>query len=439
MNDHDQLLQEAFETIRADAPGEQPDWLDVVRRAHSLPATQQSSRRRRPRPLLMVAVVAILAGVLALPPIGLGSRLVDLVQPGQATSVRHEFAFMNRNSLGVAHGAMVSKTRRVVTITQYGRPLSLWVAPTTRGGACSLVRAKTGSAGGCLGPEQYRRGLSVSLMGLGGPTPGGGSSGTLGPTPGLSASSAVLSGHVGTNAARAELRYADGTRSVLSLSGGWFLFAVPLAHLRAGHRPVSLVSLDAAGEVLHREAQIFAPHVRYVPVVPAAGTTRTLETFTIAKGIHAALVTGRAKNGNSCLAVLINGTSRHFPMWECGRMVGRRVLRQFGPEGVIKNSLLHWEPAAGGDPPSALPIASGWAAPPITYLRVRYSDGTTTPVALHGRLFLYLVPAGDRTVGARAAPVRLEGLDVNHKLVQALRIDKRRCARGVKWTCRFPS
>jgi hypothetical protein len=115
------------------------------------------------------------------------------------------------------------------------------------------------------------------------------------------------------------------------------------------------------------------------------------------------------------------------------------VLRQFGPEGVIKNSLLHWEPAAGGDPPSALPIASGWAAPPITYLRVRYSDGTTTPVALHGRLFLYLVPAGDRTVGARAAPVRLEGLDVNHKLVQALRIDKRRCARGVKWTCRFPS
>jgi hypothetical protein len=435
VNDQEQRLRRAFRAVRAEAPVEQPDWVDVMRRTRAIPDARPA--RRAPSRILIAAVVAIFAGILALPPLGLGSRLVDLVQPNPAKSVRNEFSFMNRNSRGVVRDAIVSKTRRLVTITQYGRPLSLWVAPTKHGGACYLVRSPTGSAGSCLGAEQYRRGLTVSLSGLGGPAPAAGSSATLGPLPGLSPSAALLSGHAGANAASAELRYTDGTRGALPLHGGWFLFAVPLAHLRTGHRPVSLVSLDSSGNVLHAETQLFEAHVRYHPQTPVASSIRKLATSNLQGGSHAVLWTARSRQGNQCIAVLVDGKSKHFPMWECGHVVGRRVLHEFGPEGVIRNSLLHWEPSAGGDPPSALPIASGWAAAPIASVRVRYADGTTTPLALHDRLFLYLVPASHRT-GA-SIPSRLEGVDTQGKIVQSIRIDRRRCARGARWTCPFPS
>jgi hypothetical protein len=251
----------------------------------------------------------------------------------------------------------------------------------------------------------------------------------------LSASAALLAGHVGDDAS-VELRYADGTKASLPLTEGWFAFAVPLAHLRRGHRPVALVSLNAGGKVLRKETQLFAPHVRVIRATALAGSNRKLQTTALPGGSRAVLWTGRSKQGDQCLAVFVDGKSKQFPGWNCGHDVGRRVLHEFGVGGVIRNSMLNWEPSAGGDPPNALPMAAGWAAAPIVRLRVRYADGTTTPVALHDRLFLYLVPPGKRQAGH--TPSRLDGLDASGKVVQTLRIDKRRCARGVHWTCPFP-
>jgi hypothetical protein len=430
VTDQEQRLRTTFETVRSEAPPEEPDWLDVVRRAQDVPTFRPT--RRASRPVLIAATLAIFAGILALPPIGLGSRLVDLVQPTPPVKlVRNQFASMNRFAKG---RAILAKTRKLTTITQYRRSISLWVAPTKQGGACYLVLGRNGSEGSCLGPQMYRLGLDVSLGGLGAPPPKAGVSGTLGSGPELGPSVALLAGHAG-NAARVELHYADGAQTVLPLTEGWFLFAVSLANLRPGHRPVSLVSLDASGKVLHKETQLFAPHVRIVRETPVAASKRKLQTTALPGGVRAVLWTARSKQGNECLAVLVDGLSKQFPGWNCGHVVGRR-LHEFGVAGGIRNSRLHWEPSAGGDPPNALPIAAGWAAAPIVRLRVRYADGTTSPLALHDRLFLYLVPVRNRLAGH--TPSRLEGLDASGNVVQTLRIDKRRCARGVHWTCPFP-
>lgn len=430
-SDHEERLRNTFEAVRGAAPAVVPDWEDVRRRAARANATH--TRVGRPR-LRLLGVAAAVAAVLVVPPMSVGARLVALVRPDPAPAVRSEIADMNRHFPLGKHDAVVRKTHRVATISQYGRSVSLWVAPTRSGGACSLVRTARSSAGGCLTAARFGV-LEVSLLGVGGPATPPANTGTLGPGALMSPSAAILSGHVPNAVRRVELRYADGARSVLPLHQGWFLFAVPLAHLRTGHRPVSISALDEHGSVRFSETKLFQHVSRYEIEKPLKREIRTLTTLPVDVGTRATLQTAKSPEGGECISVLVNGKALDA-RWRCGPNVGHRVTREYGAAGIVKNSLLHWDPSAGGLPPHALPIASGWAAAPITKLRVRYRDGSTTPLALHDRLYVYVVPPAHRS--GSATPVRLEGLDSSSKVIQSLRIDKQRCARGTEWRCAFP-
>jgi hypothetical protein len=212
--------------------------------------------RGRPRPRLVVAVLAILVGLLALPSLGLGSRLVDLVRPDahRPPTVRQElvsagYLYGHGTTPGVSQ-TIVAKERRLLEVsTERGRAV-LWVAPTRDGGACFVMHGPRFKNGGCFGPRAIAHGLVPSLSGA----LGGRRSASI-----VGARWATLVGHAGRPASQVELRYADGSRSVLPFADGWFLFAVPALHRTAGHQPVALVSLDARGKVLVSQTRLFHP------------------------------------------------------------------------------------------------------------------------------------------------------------------------------------
>jgi hypothetical protein len=302
----------------------------------------------------------------------------------------------------------------------------LWVAPTRLRGACWVARGAHGF-GGCIGPELFARGLSGSFASFG--TIAGAS------FPITGAHAATVGGHAGA-AASVELRYADGERSVLPLTHGWFLFEVPALHRTAGHEPVTLVSLDARGRTLHTTQIMYHGPVPAHRETPIPSSVRLLDSVTIAGGAKATLWTARTAEGHTCDRVLVRGRSLRGPAWECGAKVGKRLDREIGAEGLVRNARIHWDPGVGGDEPTVLPLGAGWAAAPISALRVRFADGTSEPLRLHDRLFVYAV--APRNLADGHAPRRLEGLDEHGKVIATLRIDRRRCQYGVKWACRFP-
>jgi hypothetical protein len=224
--------------------------------ADDAPARRPGRRRglvpRRQRRQMLVTVLAILCGLLALPSLGLGSRLVDLVRTGahKPPTVNQELASSGHLGAPWNSKVIVSKTRRLLAVSSgHGRAV-LWAAPTRKGGACYVVRSPRLNGGGCLGPEPFAHRLVPSLSGA----LGGRRSASI-----AGARWAMLVGHAGGNAARVELRYADGGRSVLPFAHGWFLFAVPSLHRTAGHQPIALVSVDARGRVLEQETRLFHP------------------------------------------------------------------------------------------------------------------------------------------------------------------------------------
>jgi hypothetical protein len=206
----------------------------------------------RPRPRLVFAVLAVLVGLLALPSLGLGSRLVDLVRPDahKPPTVRQELGGLGRFHAPWSSPVNVAKVRRLLAVSgERGRTV-LWAAPTRKGGACYVVRSARDNVGGCFGQAVYTHDLIPSLSGA----LGGRRSASI-----VGARWATLVGHAGGGASRVELRYADGTRSVLPFDDGWFLFAVAPLHRTAGHQPVALVSLDTHGNVLKEETRLFHP------------------------------------------------------------------------------------------------------------------------------------------------------------------------------------
>ena len=121
---------------------------------------------------------------------------------------------------------------------------TLWVAPTTTGGLCSLVKLRSGEgAGGECGPRYPGLEVDVSLLQqLGGPV--------------------LLRGTAGQRDADSlRLAFEDGTTATIPLvrvsepvATAFFLYALPPAHRRPGHRPTTLTLLSADGhELAHRE------------------------------------------------------------------------------------------------------------------------------------------------------------------------------------------
>jgi len=210
-------------------------------------------RRSLRTPLAIAAALALTVAVAA-PAVGLPHRIVRLfsdAKPAPAPVAKSFTDFDQIVSAGIA-----AAPREVLTAQAGpGETARLWVAPTTSGGFCSLVklRLREGSsegAGGECEPRAELLSVDVTLHGpftadgkvLGGPV--------------------LIRGYAGQPAADSlRLEFEDGDAATIPLvwvskpvEMAFFVYAVPERHWRAGHLPTT-ITLRASGgrELAHAE------------------------------------------------------------------------------------------------------------------------------------------------------------------------------------------
>jgi hypothetical protein len=211
-------------------PADDSDWRDVC-----------PSPRRSLRATLAFAAFLALTIVVTAPAVDLPHRIVRLfarAKPAPPPVTRSFTDFHEITGIDLA-----AAPRQIIATPA----ASLWVAPTTSGGVCTLVKLHSSEgAGGECGPAEHGLSVEVSLHGpfspagevLGGPVLLRG-----------------VSGRRGADSLR--VVFEDGATAAIPLvwvsepvGTAFFLYAVPREHWRAGHRPTTLTLLSAGGHEL---------------------------------------------------------------------------------------------------------------------------------------------------------------------------------------------
>jgi hypothetical protein len=234
-------LDVRFDRIRNDREG---DWQDVVQRANG------RVRRRR---LTLVGALAAVVALGAPTALALRGKNIDFFQSEPAP--RRVVVDFARLDVGAPRGmeteVLAEQTRKILVPIQNGRTVTLWVAPTRKGGFCTFVEH---GGGGCLPP--YSVPLAPSIEIRGGITPDGV----------IRRGPVLISGSVGIPEADAiELRYRGGEvdRQRLTwvskpIGVAFFAFDDARDHWN-DNRPNELVVLDADGATLRTEPLHFRP------------------------------------------------------------------------------------------------------------------------------------------------------------------------------------
>lgn len=256
-----ELLDELAPVVR----DERPAWDDVLARAAVLGAAAASdgraaeageraaavaggrrSRLRLPRRRLVLVAVALfaLAVVVVAAAYVLGHPVIDFGKAQKGSrKVVDDFGSLQVGapSAAMAPGVLPKQARVITTVRIDGKPHTLYVAPTKKGGFCSEWSQW---GGGCRADrhDKFARhiGLSVAV----------GSSGMTG-----------LDGDFfQADGARLEVTYADGQADEIPfvwvtapINAGFFLFRIPDAHRHAGHQPVAVTLYDNSNNVVVRE------------------------------------------------------------------------------------------------------------------------------------------------------------------------------------------
>jgi hypothetical protein len=172
MIDGESLMANRFAALATHDSG---DWLDVRRRA----------RRMHRHRLALVLAATFVAAAAAAPALGIGGRLLDLIQgPPAPPDVQTYFAANDgtrEKMFAYAEEAgeklhdryspvIASAARGVFAIDSADGPIYLWAAPTEDGRQCWLIQAGaervTGrpfGLGGCDGPSDETSALSPGL------------------------------------------------------------------------------------------------------------------------------------------------------------------------------------------------------------------------------------------------------------------------------------
>jgi hypothetical protein len=238
----DRQLRERFAGLvdGADDSG----WGEVCARAADL------GPRRRPRTWLALAAALAAAVVVAAPAVGLPAKVIRLFNEAAHAPppVQKSFADFDR----VVSANLAAPPREVLeTRAAPGERAILWVAPTRDGGFCSLIKlwltdGSTEGVGGQCGLQPRELSVEVTLHGP------------------FAASGAVLGGPVlvhgmvdQSKAASLSLAFQDGDTASIPLvwvsepiAMGFFVYAVPRNHWRAGHLPTNLTVLADDGDEL---------------------------------------------------------------------------------------------------------------------------------------------------------------------------------------------
>jgi hypothetical protein len=285
------------------------DWRDVRRRA----------RRPLVRPLVLVATVTLAALVVA-PALGLHRQFVDFFGSEPAPDrVETSFADLDVGAPpGMAPGVLAEQARRVFRQRVSDRHVvTIWAAPTQAGGFCSQSQireiggASRGGGGGCN--RDRRLGLA----------PGVTIPGPISPDGTIQREPVLIDGHVTIRDAESvEVRFQSGESDELPLvwisepiDAGFFAYAVPREHWRAGSRPAFVIARDGDGREVAREEvlrawpgpELFVDPKTGIPSAAIAAKRRKLIETTLPSGTKAALFVAPAKSGGRCNWVQTEG------------------------------------------------------------------------------------------------------------------------------------
>jgi hypothetical protein len=242
----DSELRERFAALRDQT--DDSSWEDVSAR------TRASQPRRKLRTPLAIAAAVALAVAVATPAVGLPGRIVRLFKDAQPATPQVAKSFSDFDKL--VSSDLAAPPRRVLeTQTGPGQTATLWAAPTTSGGFCTLVKLQfpDGSSDGAGGECEARlRRLSVDVT-LHGP---------FSPEGAVLGGPVLVKGFVGQpDADSLHLEFQDGDMASIPLvwvsrpvEMAFFVYGVPERHWHAGHLPTRLTVRTASGkELAHAE------------------------------------------------------------------------------------------------------------------------------------------------------------------------------------------
>jgi hypothetical protein len=346
------------------------------------------------RQLLVAIALALLAGLLAGSALALGGRLLDFIRGEPAPKpVQSEFAHLDPQSVnpyfdyptvikGRIHGVLAFDTAE--------GPVALWAGPTRSGGACYVfrkLRPKTlvdqvPLAAGCVGrrvPSGLRLAATLVAPPVGKP--------------------AFAWGYTTKNVAAVDVHLAGGVVKRTRVYERFFAVGAP-----ATKSLVSAVGLAADGHEVGRCCPLPPTPAPSPPPPPRAGPYRTV--FDVVKAGHRfVFAVAPAARGGLCTDL----TAPYRPH-ERG-CIGR--LSRLQPLGYDE----------GGPPGPRYAFFVGRAGSGVASVRLRYEDGTSSPLRLKNGYFVEVVTGLHTRRGHR--PLVFVARDSNGRVIARQRLDRR--------------
>jgi hypothetical protein len=360
-----------------------------------------------PRALLVAAAVVLMSGSLAL---AFGGRVLNAFSGKPAPShVKSEFRQMTQPPYpldgapplpkGYLPGALVKGSEHQVLAIRNsrGKVARLYVARTVQGRLCFVASGWPFGSAGCLGPTpsgaafaEVTDTATVRRAGPHSPYAHGISGRTASP-----------------RAATVRFVYPDGTHSDVRLVDGWFMFELAASHSTAATGPVRADVLSAGGARLGTLRDPFHLHrVQSHFRFPVASSIRLLARAELPNsGGNVTIWSGRDPAGHDCFRHLRNGKSQMFPAWDCTAQVGAYGYSLPGMGNPLAHTPVFWQMAGANDwrRPTGFGYAysTGWAAPQVARLTVRFQDGSASDIPLHDGYYVYVVPRANWPAGHR--------------------------------------
>jgi hypothetical protein len=322
-----------LEQLSPELPALSPSWDDVLVRAQlladaaatngdgvrsgerSLSLALSPSAKRPPRRRFLLTAAAVMAFVFAVvaAAYALGHPIIDFGKaPKGPRQVVNDFGRLTVGATPIY--VLPHEARRITSVRIDGKERVLWVAPMKQGGFCYQWS----------GPSGYLRSLLIGSC-------------HATHTPGFPPTRFEVSGIVDRQwitmlggsftraaVARIVIAYADRRRAEIRfvwitapINAGFFLYRIPDAQERPGHRPVTITFLDSSNRVIYRQPIFDRPPPSHVSahlvrrriagygsmMVPAKAEfskRRRLFTWRAPDGAHIGLWTAPERGGDTC-------------------------------------------------------------------------------------------------------------------------------------------
>jgi hypothetical protein len=239
------LLDRALGELVPAGP-EDGDWEEVLVRAAKRP--ERRMRRRTALLALAAALLLALAAVVVAAVVTRTNILFSHARPAPNLIKKEFFDLAIGAPSGLAPNVLAAKTRQVPGFHLGGRSITLSVAPTSSGGFCYQF-SEGAAGGGCAAVASQRAAQQLGVsFGL-----------KINPR-GVPSVNQVGGWTLDARATHIRVDYRDGTSETVSLiyvsapiAAGFFVFAVPRAHLNPAAALTAVSALDKDGHVLERE------------------------------------------------------------------------------------------------------------------------------------------------------------------------------------------